>query len=166
MKALCHTLKSKLQTIAALSKTTRLLLTFAGLLFILSFYILLRARSYTPAYAEPDPDGYVFLARSFAAAHMPRITDHLPVQYHPHVWVETADGSLVPKFSPGFPILMALSIRVFGDSGIFLINPIMGGLALIGLFFLTRSWAGSVAAIAATLTMSVNWYFFTTLVLC
>lgn len=49
-----------------------------------------------------------------------------PLGYRPL----SADGTLVPTYAPGLPILMAAFLRVFGPNGPFLVVPVMGSLAL------------------------------------
>jgi Dolichyl-phosphate-mannose-protein mannosyltransferase len=130
-------------------------LALAGLL---SFYGLFQVRAFVPAYTEVDPDGYLVLAKRIAHWRSPALPDDLFL-YNTHVWVENAAGSVVPKFAPGYPAILALVYRVFGDEGMFYVSPVMGGLALIGAFVLFRLWLSPVSSLFAVTTLAVNGAF-------
>jgi hypothetical protein len=125
---------------------------------ILAFYGLFQVRAFVPAYTEVDPDGYLVLAKRIAHWQSPALPDDLFL-YNTHVWVENAAGSVVPKFAPGYPAILALVYRVFGDEGMFYVSPVMGGLALIGAFVLFRLWLSPVSSLFAIATLAVNGAF-------
>jgi hypothetical protein len=61
-----------------------------------------------------------------------------PLGYRP--W--RVPGAMVPRYSPGLPILMALAARVVGECGFYLITPILGAFA-IWLTYLLGAQTGS-----------------------
>ena len=78
-----------------------------------------------------------------------------PIGYRPRVVVredrlEDDGTALVPKYSPGLPLLMAIGKRLAGQMGMFAIGPIAGGVLILATFGLGRRlgmpWAGLLAA--------------------
>jgi hypothetical protein len=69
-----------------------------------------------------------------------------PLGYRP----SSPDGTLVPTYPPGLPMLMALFLAAFGANGPFYVVPILGAFALMGTYLLgfelTRSRAVGVGA--------------------
>ena len=78
-------------------------------------YALIEIQHFTPAYQEVDPDGYLFLAKRIARLQSPAVQDDDPFMYQTHQWVETPSGKVISKFSPGYPLLMAIAYRIGGD---------------------------------------------------
>jgi hypothetical protein len=71
-----------------------------------------------------------------------------PLGYRP----SSPDGTIVPTYSPGLPMLMAVFLGVFGANGPFYVVPVLGAVALLGTYLLgvelTRSRAvGACAAL-------------------
>lgn len=118
-------------------------------------YILIQIQHFTPAYQETDPDGYLFLARQMARLQSLSVDDD-PFIYQSHVWVETSDGKIMPKFAPGYPFLMAL-FRIFGGyKAMFLVSPLMGGLALVGAYLLFLLWMPPLGASLGIWALVIN----------
>ena len=131
---------------------------------VLVLYVVVEVCSFTPAYAEVDPDGYLVLAK--------RMAEHQPLgqkaknlfQYQTHVWVENSRGEVAAKFAPGYPALMSVAYRRWGDEGMFYVSPFFGALALLGMWWLFRQWGmGPLAALfaLATLGLSRMYMFYT-----
>lgn len=118
-------------------------------------YSLAQIQHYTPAYQETDPDGYLFLAKRIARLQYPAVKDD-PFIYQSHIWVETTDGKVMPKFAPGYPLLMAIFYLIGGDEAMFWVSPLMGGLGLVGAYLLYRLWMSSVAAALSTWVLAIN----------
>jgi 4-amino-4-deoxy-L-arabinose transferase-like glycosyltransferase len=131
------------------------------LLIILAGYVFLQRAMFTPAYNEPDCDGYIVLAKRMARGGPIGVVDSDPFLHQTHVWVENDRGEVLPKFAPGYPALMAIAYKISGgnDEAMFLISPIAGGLALIGAYLLFRLWVPDVAAILATIALAINTSF-------
>ena len=63
------------------------------------------------------------------------------------------DGrTLQPQFPHGFPVVLSL----FGERGVFLITPVLVGLAMLCVFAVAARLAGPVAAMAASLGLGLN----------
>ncbi len=63
--------------------------------------------------------------------------------------------TIVPTYAPGLPLLMALSTRVFGSCGPFVVTPVCGALLILLTFALGVQLTGRVTgALAALLTAS------------
>lgn len=126
---------------------------------ILALYTIGQVRSFTPAGAETDIDGYIILAKRIASGGPLAVQEADPFVCQSHVWVENARGEVIPKFAPGYPALMALGYRLLGDDGLFVVGPILGGLALVGAFLLFRRWLDTLPALFALLTLATNSLF-------
>lgn len=128
----------------------------AALAVICLAYLAVQRHYFTPACGEPDTAGYLWMADHFAAGRLPRETADDPLLYQSHVWVEHADGMLTAKYAPGFPLAMALGIRLAGEAGAFAINPLAGAMTLIGVWLLFGVWMSRGAAVFATLALAIN----------
>ena len=100
----------------------------------------------TFAAADSDPYGYVseadLIARGalridqrFASA-MP--WPHPELTFSPPGYRPAADGFIVPVYSPGLPMVMALSERVRGRDAVFYVIPLLGAIAVW-----TTGWLGT-----------------------
>lgn len=132
------------------------LLPVAFLLLIVCFWADVQIRIFTPACGEADCDGYVLLAKRIASLGPIAIADPDLFIHQNHVWVENARGELLPKYAPGYPLLMAGFYLVGGDEAMSLVSPVFGGLALIGAFLLFRRWSNSAVALVATAVFAAN----------
>lgn len=105
---------------------------------------------------EADPDGYIVLARRLAERGVLARQEDDPFLHHSHVWVENERGEVIPKFAPGYPALMALGYLAFGDEGLFIVSPVLGGIALLGSFLLFRAWMPLLPSLLALVTLATN----------
>ncbi|OPZ28563.1 MAG: hypothetical protein BWZ02_01274 [Lentisphaerae bacterium ADurb.BinA184] len=122
---------------------------------VLGLYATTQIRGFCPAYAEVDPDAYTFLAKRMALRQPLTVTSEDPFLYQLHMWVETAPGRVTSKYPPGFPLLMAVGYRLAGDRGVYMVSPVMGGLALIAAWLLFRLWLRPLAATLALVTLAI-----------
>ena len=80
-----------------------------------------------------------------------------PLGYRP----TSPDGTIVPTYPPGLPMLMAVFLGVFGANGPFYVVPLLGAVALLGTYLLgtefTRSRA--VGACAAMFLLASPIFF-------
>lgn len=123
---------------------------------LVAIYLLIQHQHFTPAYQEVDPDGYLFLAKRMARFQSLAVQDDDPFIYQTHQWVETPEGHVTAKFSPGYPLLMAFFYRLGGDEAMFLVSPAMGALTLVGAYLLFGLWMSPLAAAAATWVLGLN----------
>ena len=131
-------------------------LPWGVLVFALGFYAIAQVRSFGPSYEEPDPDGYIWVAKKMARLEVPLTEQPDPFQYHSHVWVENSDGQVSAKFAPGYPFLLAVAYRLGGDTAMFYVSPIAGGLGLLGAFLLFRLWMPLLPSVLAVVTLVAN----------
>jgi len=126
-----------------------------GVAVAILIYAIIQIQHFTPAFQETDPDGYLFLAKRMASLE-PLTTEDDPFIYQSHVWIEDPDGKVLPKFSPGYPFLMAIFYRIGGDDAMYMVSPVMGGLALLGAYLLFRLWMSSLAAALGVWALATN----------
>ena len=131
------------------------------LLLILAGYGWLEFRGFTPAYTEPDPDGYLIFAKRMADGKPLGIVsggdeDDL-FSHQTHIWVENDRGEILPKFAPGYSALMAIAYKfTASDLAMFAVSPICGGLTLLGTYFLCRVWLSRSVSLLATMSLALN----------
>lgn len=132
------------------------IITYIFLIIIIGIYAYIQITNFNPAYLEVDPDGYLWLAKRIAEFKPLAVKDDDPFMYQSHVWVENKEGEISPKFAPGYPALMSIAYRLGGDTAMFAVSPIMGGLALIGSFLLFRMWMSRVSSLFGVFLLAVN----------
>jgi len=117
------------------------------------------------AAAGSDSYGYVSQARSWLSGTL-RLAQPLveefswknrewmfsPLGYRP----ASPDGTIVPTYPAGFPIVMAAFLAIFGDNGPYYVVPVFGALTLALTYLLGKEATGSrgTAALAALLLMA------------
>ncbi len=129
---------------------------WVGLLVALAFYAWTQARCFVPATHEVDCEGYFVLGKRLAHGEPAGRIEPDPFIYQSHVWVRNGRGELLPKYDPGYPLLLGLAYRVDGDRGAFLVSPVMGGLVLLGAFLLYRLWMPRLAATLGTMLLALH----------
>ena len=132
------------------------IISYVFFAIILGIYAYIQITNFNPAYLEVDPEGNLLLAKHIAEGGPIAVKDDDPFMYQSHVWVENKDGKIVPKFAPGYPVLMSIAYLLAGDTAMFAVSPIMGGLALIGSFLLFRMWMSRVSALFGVFCLAVN----------
>lgn len=133
----------------------------AGLLAVIVLaYAAVQWHYFTPACRETDTAGYVWLAERLALG-LPVAVPDDPYRFLSHVWVQTADGLVLPKYTPGYPALMALGLRLAGPAGPYLVSPLCGALCLVGLWWLCRLWMSPWASLCATATLAFGSMYLT-----
>lgn len=137
----------------------RRILPWGSLVGVLVFYSWLQVINFTPGYLEVDPDGYLTLAKRMADGGPMAVKDDDPFVHQTHVWVENSRGEVTPKFNLGYPALMAIAYRLGGDTAMFWVSPVFGGLALIGAFLLFRLWMSPSLSLFALATLATNGTF-------
>ncbi len=132
------------------------IISYICLIIIIGIYAYIQVIHFTPAYQEVDPDGYLILAKRIAEGRPIAVKDDDPFMYQSHVWVENSKGEIAPKFAPGYPFLMSIAYILGGDTAMFFVSPIMGGLSLIGSYMLFRLWMSRVSALFGTFYLATN----------
>lgn len=119
-------------------------------------YALIQIQHFTPAHPEYDCDGYLFLAKRIARLQPLAVDDPDPFRHQLHFWVETQNGGVMPKYSPGYPFLMAIAYWLGGDEAMCLVSPISGTLTLIGAFLLFQLWMPPFMAALSVWVLTIN----------
>lgn len=126
------------------------------LLVIVGLFLAVQIRIHRDLCSEPDVRAYQFLAKRLATGGPLAVEDKDPFLHQDHAWVETADGKLVPKFPPGYPLLMVPFYWAAGDDGMVWVSPLLGALMLLGAFALFREWMSHGAALIATAVLGLD----------
>ena len=139
-----------------LDKMSSRLLPYLVVLGAILVYALIQIQHFTPAHPEYDCDGYLFLAKRIALLQPLAVDDPDPFRHQLHFWVETQNGGIMPKYSPGYPFLMAIAYWFGGDEAMFLVSPIAGILTLIGAFLLFQLWMPPFMASLSVWVLTIN----------
>ncbi|MBC7783913.1 MAG: glycosyltransferase family 39 protein [Burkholderiales bacterium] len=119
------------------------------LAFILQYWV--------PAHPGVDQNGYLaggrLLSQTGSTGFIP---DHA-TGFVGAMWVRVPEtGMNYPKYPNGLPLLYAISFWVFGSAGAtwaFLVSPISAAAAILGMYFLSRKFAGVFASVCAMLLL-------------
>ena len=139
-----------------LDKMSSRLLPYLVVLGAILVYALIQIQHFTPAHPEYDCDGYLFLAKRIAHLQPLAVDDPDPFRHQLHFWVETQNGGIMPKYSPGYPFLMAIAYWFGGDEAMFLVSPIAGIMTLIGAFLLFQLWMPPFMAALSVWVLTIN----------
>jgi hypothetical protein len=112
-----------------------------------------------------DSYGYLSQAYGWASGHLPRpYAIPLSLPFPSSDWMQTPLGhwlgrqphTMVPSYSPGLPLLMAVGILVGGTLGPYLVVPLSAGLFVWATYLLARRLAGPAAGVAAALIAATS----------
>ena len=78
-----------------------------------------------------------------------------PLGYRPHT-ADPADKDIVPIYSPGLPMLMAVFKRVAGARAVFFVVPLLAGLAVWATYLLGAKLAGPRVGASAALLLAAS----------
>jgi hypothetical protein len=98
-------------------------------------------------YAGVDEATYFLTAKTLATHNAPAVHSPDPLMFMPANMNELRPGVFYQKYPIGFPPLVAIGYKIAGPLGAFLVNPILGCIALIGAMALAWELAGKWAAI-------------------
>ena len=98
-------------------------------------------------YAGVDEATYFLTAKALATHNSPAVHSPDPLLFMPANMNELRPGVFYEKYPIGFPLLVSVGYKIAGQLGAFLVNPILGCVALIGAMALARELAGKWAAI-------------------
>lgn len=133
--------------------------TWIAIIAILAAFLHAQSAMLVRAYGEPDPDGYLQMARAFASGELGTFSASDPYLFQDHFWIENPRGEIVCKFAPGYPALLAITRLIFGEASVFMLNPVLGALTIVATFKLFRIWMSPLASVLAVLAFSASLYF-------
>ena len=160
--ALARTLEKRLPRLTA--PQTRALVTGTAALIAAAVVLLGVFRGAFVA-GGPDSYGYVSQARLWRdgvpRAELPRVgvlPDGIPLEALVPLGYRlgTDRMSIVPIYSPGYPMLMALVDRAGPAGSMFLVMPLLAGIAVWATYVLGSITAGRVAGIIAALILATS----------
>ncbi len=111
---------------------------------------------YVAYYQGTDENGYLLTAKRLALHGdiAKRTADQN--EFVSGNWVEAKDGVYYAKYPIGYPLLCTLALKFGGDAAVFLVNPILAVLAVVGIFFLGRSMVNDFAGALAAIFLATN----------
>jgi hypothetical protein len=108
----------------------------------------------------PDEVAYLYQARLIASGQLALPAPPVPEAFALYLFEEDA-GRWYPTTTPGWPVLLAIGVRVGAP---WLVNPLLGGLGILLTFLLLRSLVGAPDARRASLLLAASpWYVFTSM---
>jgi len=127
-------------------------------LWFTAFFALVVFTFWAPADAGVDQNAYLVGGRLIAQHFTPRYDLPNPFAYVGAMFIRTPAGVYYPKYPIGLPLLYALVFWIFGPAKAvtlaFAISPVSATLAILGMFFLARLFAGSFAALLAAILLA------------
>jgi 4-amino-4-deoxy-L-arabinose transferase-like glycosyltransferase len=131
-------------------------LPWVCIVLILLFHFLYLMRFFAPAISTPDANGYWAQGSLISKTGHTWFYPENDLQYINFHWHITESGKYYSKFPPGLPLLVGLIDHMFGFKASILINPVLAGLSLLGLFLFSRRLLGRWWGLAAVFVMAVN----------
>ena len=126
---------------------------------VMIFHALLVGGHYVPAFASADQNGYLLLARRFAETGDAAQYTSDPFEFVSGNSVQVSPGVYYGKYPSGYPLLCVVAYWLGGQAAMFLVNPILATLTVLGVFFLGRAMFGDLAGIAASILLATNAVF-------
>lgn len=119
-------------------------------------YLATMRASFVPVITHPDANGYFAQGSLIAESHssIRRVTNN--AEYVGMHWLLASDGSYVCRYPPGYPLLIAAVYETLGPNASLWIDPVLGGLTLLGVGLVAARLAGRGWAIAAMLLLAIN----------
>lgn len=121
--------------------------------FVISFF--------APGPGTPgiDENAYLVAGKSVAQHFTPGINPATPYGFVGPMWVRAKDGWYYPKYPAGVPVLGAVAIWIGGghnNLAAVYVSPVCAALAVLAMFFLTRTIAGSFLALLGAIALATN----------
>lgn len=130
--------------------------TTLALLLVTALAGLVVGGYFVASYQGTDENGYLLTAKRLATTgDIAKRTDD-PNEFISGNWVEARDGEYYAKYPIGYPLLCAIAYKLGGPSAVFLINPILAVMAVVGMFFLARAMLGDFAGALAAIFLATN----------
>jgi len=128
-----------------------------ALLAIVAAYAAFQAWYFVPGCREADTAAYLILAERLSKGGPVGVDERDdPLLHQWYSWVENHRGETVPKFAPGYSLLMAVAMKLGGEKTAFALNPFLGTLTLIGAYLLFRLWLSTFGSLLATFALATT----------
>jgi hypothetical protein len=125
-------------------------------LAIVALFCALLSGYHVASYDGIDENGYLITARSLATkGDSGKVLDD-PNEFVSGNYVLADNGSYYGKYPLGYPALCVLAYKLGGPTAVFLVNPILAALAVLGTFFLGRAMLGEFAGALAAILLATN----------
>ena len=121
---------------------------------IVAAYAAFQAWHFVPGCRESDTATYLTLAERLANGEPVGVVEKDPFLYQWHSWVENHRRETVPKYAPGYSLLMAIALKLGGEKTAYALNPFLGTLTLIGAYLLFRLWLSTFGSLLATFALA------------
>lgn len=123
---------------------------------VMALCVLLVGGYYVPAFAGADQNGYLLLARRFAETGDAGQYTSDPFEFVASNSIQVHPGVYFGQYPIGYPLLCVVAYWIGGPSAVFLVNPILATLTVLGLFLLARTILGDFAGITASILLATN----------
>jgi hypothetical protein len=127
-----------------------------AVLAIVALFCALLSGYYVASYEGIDENGYLVTAKSLATTGDSAKPLADPNEFVSGNYVLADNGNYYGKYPLGYPALCALAYKTGGPSAVFLVNPILAALAVLGTFLLGRAMMGAFAGALAAILLATN----------
>jgi hypothetical protein len=125
-------------------------------LIIVALFCALLSAYHVACYDGTDENGYLVTAKGLATRGDSGKVLADPNEFVSGNYVLADNGSYYGKYPLGYPYLCALAYKLGGPSAVFLVNPILAALAVLGTFFLGRAMMSAFAGTLAAILLATN----------
>jgi hypothetical protein len=132
------------------------LLSIPVALAIVALFCALLSGYHVNSYDGVDENGYIITAKSLATRGTSGKTLADPNEFVSGNYVLADNGNYYGKYPLGYPALCTLAYKIAGPTAVFLVNPILAALAVLGIFFLGRAMMGEFAGALAAILLATN----------
>lgn len=129
--------------------------TFAAVALVAAHFAAMLA-VFEPVSSGMDSNAYYKQAVLIAGHGRTWFERESPMQFVGPHWVEFGDGRFIGRYPPGLPAVLAAVYATLGETAMFLVNPALTSLTLLGFYLLCRLWTGPGWALAAMALMAAN----------
>lgn len=123
-------------------------------------FFLFLFQYYAPAHSGVDQNGYLVGGKMLAWTGSTGMKPEEPLGFVSNMWVRNDDtGWNYPKYPVGLPLLYAICLWTCGALGTkaaYLVSPLGAALAVLGVYFLARRYAGTFASLCAMLLLACS----------
>ena len=123
---------------------------------IVALFCALLSGYHVASYDGTDENGYLITAKSLATKGDSGTVLDDPNEFVSGNYVLADNGKYYGKYPLGYPALCVLAYKLGGPTAVFLVNPILAALAVLGTFLLGRAMMGEFAGALAAILLATN----------